>query len=248
LRQIIHILSDLRNIPYENISKILRLPFERSLRPRKPEKVLSDYLESGWGGTCFSLNYLVIQALRTNGTDAWPVSVNTGRNTFPHYAILFSRYDKQYLIDPGYLLYSPLLLKERGADYGTNGVLDYELLMENGLYTLSSIDARHRKKRYVFSPNRVEDRVFIHHWIRSFDYISALVASRIVDNSILYINDDYVRFTDAHTVEKRYDKEKADEYLSKYFGFSREEVFRAREIILDSQKNNKIKKIADFNL
>lgn len=231
MKQIINILSDLSNIPYENISKILRLPLERSKRPRNPENVLSDFLESGWGGTCFSLNYLVIQALRSGGTDAWPVSVKTGRNTFPHYAILFSHYDKQYLLDPGYLLYSPLLLKERGADYGTNGVLDYELTMENGLYILSSIDARYRKKRYSFSPNRIKDRIFIHHWIRSFDYISALVASRIVDKSILYINNDYVRFTDAHSVQKSYDKEKADQYLSKYFGFTQEEIDRARGIL-----------------
>ncbi len=231
MKHIVNILSDLSTIPYENISKILRLPLERSKRPRTSGIVLSDYLESGKGGTCFSLNYLVIQTLRSLGTDSWPVSVNTGRNTFPHYGIIFEHYDKHYLIDPGYLLYSPLLLKERGADYGTNGVLDYELMLENGLYTLSSIDSRQRKKRYSFSLNRVEDRVFIHYWIRSFDYISALVGSRIVDNSILYINNDYVRFTDAHTVQKCYDSEKADQYLLKYFSFTREEIFNAREIL-----------------
>lgn len=234
MKDITDVLMDLSDIPYENISKILRLPLERAKRPRSPESILSEYLKYGRGGTCFSLNYVVIQALRSHGTDAWPVSVSTGRNTFPHYAILFTYHDKQYLIDPGYLLYSPLLLKERGADYGTNGVLDYELSMNDGSFSLYSIDSKDRKKRYSFYANRIEDRVFIHHWIRSFDYITALVASKIVDNSILYINDDYVRFTDAHTVQKCYDKEKADQYLTKYFGFTREEITSARDMVAGS--------------
>ncbi len=108
MKHIVNILSDLSTIPYENISKILRLPLERSKRPRTSGIVLSDYLESGKGGTCFSLNYLVIQTLRSLGTDSWPVSVNTGRNTFPHYAIIFEHYEKHYLIDPWYLLSPPL--------------------------------------------------------------------------------------------------------------------------------------------
>ncbi|MDK2977058.1 MAG: N-acetyltransferase [Candidatus Marinimicrobia bacterium] len=226
-----NLLEDFSDIPYENLSKILRLPLKRHQRPRSPETLISEFLQFGRGGTCFSLNYTVMKALRLNGYPAWPVSVHTGRNSFPHYATIFSLRDQSYLVDPGYLLYTPLCLKEKGSDYGTNGVLDYELSKQNGVYTLYSIDSQHRKIRYTFTPKPVSDSLFIHHWIRSYDYISALVASRIVDNSILYINDDYIRFTDAHSVQKSYDIDKANKYLSQYFGFTQKEIDRARSIL-----------------
>jgi len=225
------LLRDFSDIPYENLSKILRLSLERHQRPRSPETLISEFLQHGRGGTCFSLNYAVMKSLRLNGYPAWPVSVHTGRNSFPHYAVIFSLRDQSYLVDPGYLLYTPLCLKDKGSDYGTNGVLDYELSKQNGEYILYSLDSRNRKKRYTFAPEPVSDRLFIHHWIRSFDYISALVASSIVDNSILYINDDYVRFTDAHSVQKSYDIDKANRYLSQYFGFTQEEILATRKKI-----------------
>ncbi len=231
MKAIDSLLQDFSRFPYENLSKIFKLSLKRDARPRGPSTLISDHLRYGRGGTCFSLNYTVIKALRLNGYPAWPVSVHTGRSSFPHYAVLFKLRGHQYLVDPGYLLYTPLRLKDKGSDYGTNGVLDYELSKKSGVYTLYSLDSRDRKKRYSLTPVPVEDRVFIHYWIRSFDYISAVVASRIVDNSILYINNDYVRFTDAHTVQKSYDLEKANRYLSKYFGFTREEIDRAREIL-----------------
>lgn len=225
------LLQDFPDIPYENISKIFRLPMDRQNRIRTPEDLLKEHIEYGRGGTCFSLNYTVIKVLRIHGYPAWPVHVHTGRNSFPHYAVLFSLRDYKYLIDPGYLLYTPLCLKDKGSDFSTNGVLDYELSKKDGIYTLYSLDSRDRKVRYSFKPDPVGDRLFVHYWILSFDYVSSLVASRIVDNSILYINGDYVRFSDAHTVQKSYDKEKADTYLSTYFGFTREEIDRARGIL-----------------
>jgi arylamine N-acetyltransferase len=229
------LLHDFSQIPYENLSKIFRLSIEKHERPRTPETLIREFLEKGRGGTCFSLNYAVIKALRLNGYPAWPVSVHTGRNSFPHYAVVFTLRDQLYLVDPGYLLYTPLRLKDKGSDYGTNGVLDYELSKKNGVYTLYSVDSHDRKIRYSLTNKPVEDRVFVHYWIRSFDYISSVVASRIVDNSILYINNDYVRFTDSHTVQKSYDKEKADRYLAKYFGFTREYIDQARGILRERE-------------
>lgn len=225
------LLQDFSDIPYENLSKILRLPLERHKRPRTPETLIREFLDKGHGGTCFSLNYAVIKVLRIHGYPAWPVYVHSGRNSFPHYAVLFSLRGHQYLVDPGYLLYSPLCLKDKGGDFGTNGVLDYELSKQDGMYTLYSLDSRDRNVRYSFKPNPIGNRIFVHDWIQSFDYISSLVASRIVKKSILYINGDYVRFTDAHTVQKSYDKEKADTYLSTYFGFTQEEIDKARGIL-----------------
>ncbi|MDD3807237.1 MAG: arylamine N-acetyltransferase [Candidatus Marinimicrobia bacterium] len=237
MKAIKSLLNDFSDIPYENLSKIFRLTLQPQQRPRTPEILLSDFLAYGHGGTCFSLNYAIIKALRLNGYMAWPVSVQTERNSFPHYAIIFTLRNQQYLIDPGYLLYSPLWLKDKGSDYGTNGVLDYELSKKDGIYTLYSLDNKTRKKRYSFIPNPVEDSIFVRHWICSFDYMSAVVASRIVEERILYINDDYVRFTDAHSVQKSYDRNKADYYLSTYFSYSQEDILKARDLV---KKNSRL--------
>ncbi|MDD3806896.1 MAG: hypothetical protein PHE86_02505, partial [Candidatus Marinimicrobia bacterium] len=58
-----------------------------------------------------------------------------------------------------------------------------------------------------------------------------------VEERILYINDDYVRFTDAHSVQKSYDRNKADYYLSTYFSYSQEDILKARDLV---KKNSRL--------
>ncbi|MBW6458532.1 MAG: hypothetical protein K0B52_05140, partial [FCB group bacterium] len=69
----IYFFSILSKIPYENISKILRLDMDPQARPRDSKTVLSEHQAFHYGGTCFSLVNLVIRSLAIEGIKAYAV-------------------------------------------------------------------------------------------------------------------------------------------------------------------------------
>ncbi len=70
------ILQNFAKIPYENISKIIKLSrnFDSQVcKIRLPEEVIEDHISSQLGGTCFSLTFFLQSILAQNGFTCYPV-------------------------------------------------------------------------------------------------------------------------------------------------------------------------------
>lgn len=230
--QDIQLFSLLKNIPYENISKILRLEMEPSKRPRDSKTLLADHRDFHFGGTCFSLVNLVIKSLSVEGIKAYPVQADIHRRTFPHFFVIIEENDKKYLIDPGYLINSPLEIVENGLSVQKNGVIDFVVHhISQGQYQLQTITNGQHKTRYTFHIEPLSENEFNNNWIKSFEYMNAIVASRFIDDKFIYINGNYVQIRSKGNIEKYDQESKALEYLNTYFQIDENIVQTANELL-----------------
>lgn len=228
----LQLFSILKKIPYENVSKILRLSKKPEDRPRNSQTVFRDYLEKQHGGTCFSLVNLVIKSLRIEGIRAFPVKADVHRRTFPHFFAIIEYDQKHYLIDPGYLINEPIELKELNIISKPGSAIDFKIKKTDIVtYSLNTISSAVEKERYTFSINEVSENEFQKYWIRSFDYINEIVASRYINNKFIYINGDYVQIRTCENLEKYTSAEKSYEYLDKYFNLNNKLISKAKEIL-----------------
>lgn len=234
----IQLFSLLKNIPYENISKILRLEMPEDRRPRDSKTVLSDHQEFNFGGTCFSLVNLVIRSLSVEKIKAYAVKADIHRRTFPHFFTVIEYLDKKYLIDPGYLINTPLEIKEDSASRQDNGVVEFIVQpLQSGQYQLQTQTNGQYKTRYTFHIDPLNDNDFHRHWIDSFNYMNAIVASRYIDDKFIYINGNYVQIRTQGNIEKYDQEDKALFYLNQYFDLD-EEIIRTAKELLHKHRNH----------
>lgn len=229
----------LQQLPYENISKILRLNLPPEQRPRNESTVLREHQSLHFGGTCFSLVNLLIRTLEIEGFKAYPVKAEVHRRGFPHFFAIAEAENKQYLIDPGYLINKPLEIIPGGQNKRHSGTIDFTVkAADSGTYQLLTQTNGQQTLRYTFSIEAVDNDNFMKYWIRSFDYINAIVASRFVDDKFIYINNDYVQIRSKGNIEKYNQRDKALEYLYMYFYFDEALILQAENILKEYRTTN----------
>ena len=234
----IQLFSILKNIPYENVSKILRLEMPAEKRPRDSQTVLSDHREFNFGGTCFSLVNLVIRSLSVEKIKAYAVRADIHRRTFPHFFAIAEYEGKKYVIDPGYLINTPLEIPQNGISIQRNGVIDFVVEeINNGQYQLLTITNGQHKTRYTFHIEPLSDEEFHRMWIESYDYMNAIVASRFIDDKFIYINGNYVQIRSKGNIEKYDSREIALDYLNRYFELDENIIITAKELLEKHRKN-----------
>jgi arylamine N-acetyltransferase len=227
----IYFFSILRKIPYENISKILRLDLDPHVRPRDSKTVLSEHQQFHFGGTCFSLVNLVIRSLAIEGIKAYAVKGEIQRKSFPHFFAVAELEDKQYLIDPGYLINTPLEISAHNETRQQNGIIDFIVSPDGNGYQLKTATNGQHKLRYHFKIEALDENIFMDYWIRSFDYMNAIVASRFIEDKFIYINGNYVQIRSKGNIEKYDHKDKALYYLKNYFGYDEELIEKANGLL-----------------
>jgi arylamine N-acetyltransferase len=236
--QDIRLFPILQQIPYENISKIMRLNLPPEQRPRNSKTVLKEHQKMHFGGTCFSLVNLLIRTLEIEGFKAYPVKADVHRRSFPHFFAIAEDAGKSYLIDPGYLINRPLEIIPDGKNVLQSGAIDFSVIAgDEGGYTLMTRTNGQQTLRYTFNIEPVSRADFMRYWIRSFDYINAIVASRFADEKFIYINGNYVQIRSKGNVEKYDQREKALEYLEQYFHFD-ETLIKTAESLLEKYRRS----------
>ncbi|MBN2780506.1 MAG: arylamine N-acetyltransferase [Candidatus Marinimicrobia bacterium] len=234
--------SILKNIPYENVSKILRLEMEPEKRPRDSKTVLSEHREFHFGGTCFSLVNLVVRSLLVEGIQAYPVRADIHRRNFPHFFALAEFRGSHYLIDPGYLINAPLELSFDKETHQKNGAIDFIVNhISKGQFKLQTVTNGQHKTRYSFHIVPLEEAVFMDYWVRSFDYLNAIVASRFIDDTFIYINGSYVQIRSNGNIEKYDQQDKALYYLKTYFDLD-DDLIGAANALLEKNRAQHVPK------
>ena len=190
------VIAGYSNIPYENITKIIR-KFEsqsRDDRLRSPIEVIKGYVEDHTGGTCFSLTFCLGSILSKAGYRCYPVMADMKRPNI-HCALAVHIGPKRYLVDPGYLLGEPVELSGEAVRL-TASFGNVELRPRTGqrydLYTIAGNDI---KWRYRVKTVPVSQALFMRYWQESFSQpmMNSLQLTKLSENGHLYVRNHHLR-------------------------------------------------------
>lgn len=235
------VVRDFSKLPYENISKIIKsaendAPLESF---RLPLEVVADHVEKGFGGTCFSLTFLLERMLRSLGFDCHKVMAHMHMGENVHCLVVVNLGGRRLMIDPGYALYAVIELPERGqsAVRCPHAVVQIGL-DESGYYNLHTVDASGRRWRYRFLDVAAGDEAFEKHWVRSFDMptLRNVCLGRITEKGHLYLRKDYFKFASPEDIKKRRIKTGIDRVIEEEFGINRRWVGMARDVLEERRR------------
>jgi len=228
------ILAGFANLPYENLSKIIKFYHHgenATERLRLPEEVIEDHLHLHLGGTCFSLTFFLQSILMHHGFPGYIVmgDMKAGHNL--HCALVVLLEGIKYLVDPGYLLRQPMALDpNRPRLYHTEftGVqLRFDILHE--AYEVFTFNRREMKWRYRFADHPTPPEDFLQHWQTSFhrNSMHGLCLMRANEDELIFIRKDFMRLTNLDGKRNISIKKNYHETIQQLFGIAPEYVEQA---------------------
>lgn len=228
-------------IPYENISKIIKSAASADAcdAMRLPTEVMTDHIERGFGGTCFSLTFLLERMLKALGFDCYKVmaDMRSGRNV--HCLVVVRENRTGHLIDPGYALYEVLEMPPHGTCRVEcpHAVVEVERT-ENGTYSLWTRDPSGRKWRYRFRDEPVGDSEFERHWIASFGKptLHNVCLTKMTSGGHIYLRKDFFKFTSQRGISKRRLKHDIETFIQQEFGIAGEWTEIAQDILRERRR------------
>jgi arylamine N-acetyltransferase len=228
--------SRFSQIPYENISKIIKSAGSAGPRDamRLPLEVVDDHFGRNLGGTCFSLTFLLERMLSTLGFDCYKVmaDMHSGRNV--HCFTIVREGGVKYMMDPGYALHEVLELPVKGRTLAAfpHAVVEIERA-EGGRYSLWTEDAGGRKWRYTFLDEPASDVDFEKHWIDSFSKptLNNICLTMMTPRGHIYIRRDFFKFTGRGTITKRKLKGDVESVIRREFGIGGEWTELAQRLL-----------------
>jgi arylamine N-acetyltransferase len=242
LIQISQILQKFAQLPYENLSKIIKLNQHWDLDPhRQPAEIIEDHLQNRLGGTCFSLTFFLKTILDYFGyqTDILMADMRSGANT--HCALKLHFNKQEYLLDPGYLIQHPLSLQIEAptAAIRRNVMLTRE--PETERFTLCTNDGKQIKQRYSFQNLAIPWPEFLQHWNRSFHWMTmhGLCLSKRDESGFIYLHDRYLKRQGQDLNFKGHFTEQIANVVGKYFTIPPEIVRRAERALKENLHHDK---------
>lgn len=195
------ILERFATIPYENISKIIRLHenWDGLEKLRLPEQVLLDHVTHHLGGTCFSLTFFLQAILSQHGFVNYPVmaDMRAGRNI--HCALIVTLDGIKFLVDPGYLLTQPMELNPKKPRLYRTEFAGVELQFDvtAQAFNLFTFDKTETKWRYRFDDRPTSPQEFLRHWLASFGWNSmhGICLTKVTRGGLIYVHKTFMRET-----------------------------------------------------
>jgi len=190
------IVASYSNLPYENLTKIIKKFTAHSPdeRLRGPVEVVSGFVEHHTGGTCFSLTYCLGSILASAGYRCYPVMADMKRPNI-HCALVVEMNGQRYFVDPGYLVGEPVELTGTPVRIATTfGIV--ELRPRQGeRYDLFTLERDDRKWRYTAKTVAVSHAAFMRYWQDSFSLpmMNNLLLTRLTPEGHLYIKNHHLR-------------------------------------------------------
>jgi arylamine N-acetyltransferase len=212
------LLRALSVLPYENLSKIAA--FHRGGRAETAQDIGASWLEdaarTGVGGTCFSLTWWLKRRLEAlNPPDASGAGFSTAflmadKRVQPnvHCGLLFTYRGRDYLLDPGYLIFEPLPLPSAGLSveaFASPNAIRVEDVPASGVWRLYTGPRGALKHRFDFRKEPVDDAEFIRHWEAShhWEMMGYPVLNRVREGTQYYLQKNNLLVRGAETSEMR---------------------------------------------
>lgn len=196
------ILEHFPKLPYENISKIIKLSQHwdaQSNKIRLPEEIIEDHITHKLGGTCFSLTFYLQAILTQHGFACYPVmaDMRAGRNI--HCCLVVILDSIKYLVDPGYLLTQPMELDPAKPRLFRSEFAGVELRYDsrNQSYELFTFNKNEVKWRYRFQDRPVPPDEFLQHWQASFGWNSmhGICLTKVMHGGLIFVHKNFMRET-----------------------------------------------------
>lgn len=232
LEMLRHIVACYSNLPYENLTKIIKKHTANSPdeRLRGPVEVVSGYVERRTGGTCFSLTYCLGSILASAGYRCYPVMADMKRANM-HCALVVEMNERRYFVDPGYLVGEPVELAGEPVRIGTT-FGEVELRPRQGeRYDLFTLEGGERKWRYTARTTPVSHAAFMRYWQDSFalPMMNNLLLTRLTPQGHLYIKNHHLRMRGAEGKVNENIRVGLESRIAEEFGISPDITAEARE-------------------
>ena len=234
-------------IPYENISKIIRFNQNRnggSTLIRLPEQVIFDHIYHQLGGTCFSLTYFLQSLLTLSGYQCYPVMADMRAGKNIHCCLVVLLDGLKYLVDPGYLLNKPFALSHETRQIYHVDFAGVELRFDaiSETYNLFTFNKNDTKWRYAFQDRAVSADEFLQHWLNSFDRNSmhGICLSKNVKDGILFVNRTFMRETTYYGKKNFNIRQNYHNAIKENFGIDEQIVEQAQTALFENLKKKQI--------
>lgn len=202
------VIQSFARLPYENLTKIIKDDREGSHEKarRQPAEVIEEYIRFGAGGTCFSLTACLLHLIRALGWRAEPILGDRryGQNT--HCALIVWVEGKPCLIDPGYLLLTPVEIPTGKYALIQNPFNTVKLIpKERDKIDLYTLESGKEVYRLTFKSNPADTGEFLRAWDCSFDWdmMNYPLLTRIVNNEQIYMRGEHLQFRSSAEVKKQ---------------------------------------------
>ncbi|NUO79701.1 arylamine N-acetyltransferase [candidate division KSB1 bacterium] len=228
------IVAAFSNLPYENLSKILkfnRVGENERERLRLPEEIFEDHVRFRTGGTCFSLTFFLQSLLLQQGFVCYIIMGDMRAGPNIHCALVVLLEDVKYLLDPGYLLQRPMPLdpnKPRLYHNEFNGVeLRFDIAAQS--YDLFTFTREAIKWRYRFVDHPTPLDEFLQHWQASFhrNGMHGLCLTRVHADELIFVHKEFMRITSPAGKRNRNLKRNYHATIQEVFGIGPEYVEQA---------------------
>ncbi|OGJ91268.1 MAG: hypothetical protein A2268_02200 [Candidatus Raymondbacteria bacterium RifOxyA12_full_50_37] len=230
------ILDNFSRIPYENLSKAVKynaMGVAENAR-RLPHEVLAGYKAKGTGGTCFSLTWLLHNTLEASGYSSYIVLCDRAYGVNTHCAAVLQLEEKKYLLDPGYLSFTPIELsgeKPTVVETPFNSISVHQ--DDTARYALFTEHCGQKKRRFTIKDEPIAERDFIAYWDASFalETLSYPVVTMLKGAKHLYLQKKNLYIRDRGGSETIALSEKNfPETVNAYFGIDTQIAAQARDL------------------
>lgn len=223
-------------LPYENISKIIK---RENTEPqewlRLPNEVTEDHFRWHAGGTCFSLTYFLTGIYTLLGYQAQPLICNLNWGENNHSAVRLSFTGQYFLIDPGYMIFKPLPIKEQNIQSPISAETGVSLRYDEsqGNYAISTFRKGNYTRRYQFEDRAIPFPQFAKYWQESFQQpgMDDLTLTRVNGYEMLFIQGDFIKITSPEKVKKMRALNEAEKLIRSDFGIPLDKVEEARKLV-----------------
>lgn len=233
-------LRELSALPYENLSKIVAHGQGGNLESTLglAENWLERNRETGAGGTCFSLTWWLAGRIRSAGLECALLMGDKGRALNIHCALRCDWEGRSWLLDPGYMIFDPLLLPAAGLSaeaWIPPNAVRVEDLPALGVWRLWSGPRGALKQRFDFRKAAVAEAEFLAHWEASYrlPMMGYPVLNRVRDGVQYYLQKRSLLVRTAEGGEMRkLDEAQLRAALTGTFGMPEDLVKAALEVVV----------------
>jgi arylamine N-acetyltransferase len=229
--------SAFARLPYENITKIIKLQESGSPASarRSPDEVIGDHISWGTGGTCFSLTSALMHLVRSLGWEAKYLLADRPYGQDTHCALLVWIDGRPHLLDPGFLIVTPVAISGGCRQEIITGFNRIILAPEqNERISLATVRENKVTPRLAYKTQPVDPGQFLKAWDASFGWemMRYPLLTRIIGAGQIYLNGTRFQISRADSTELKYIP--ADDLISQIsaqFGINPAVVERAISIL-----------------
>lgn len=155
-------------VPWENLTKFI-VKSSGNVQPRFTEEVLESFVNSGTGGTCFSLTEALGSIFSYCGLSVRPLTAHMKHGNNIHCALFVEGEVGRFILDPGYVVPGAVMLSPDNSGKIETGSRKMLWTPVSGGWELFTVENGKKQLRYKLEDRMVSREEFLEYWIQSFN-------------------------------------------------------------------------------